>query len=83
MGRAKPLLMTPPEGYDFGRAKLHKVLEKALDAWRGTRFFFKRPLPKVFCPLSEPLRGVGDPTVAGPRAEWGGGEVNLPPSLTY
>ena len=62
---------------------MHKVLEKAQGFGAAVIFFFKRPLPRVFCPLNEPLRGVGGPTVAGPRAEGGGGEVNLPPSLTY
>ena len=62
---------------------MHKVLEKAHTLGAAVIFFFKRPLPRVFCPLNEPLRGVGGPTVAGPRAEGVGEEVNLPPSRTY
>ena len=41
-------------------------------------FFFKRPLPRVVCPLNETLRGVGGPTVASPRAEGGGGRQTSP-----
>ena len=62
---------------------MHTVLQKVPELGVAVIFFFKQPLPRVLCPLNEPLRGVGGPTVAGPRAEGGGGEVNLPPSLTY
>ena len=52
---------------------------KKYPTWRGTIFFFKQPLPRVFCLLNEPLRGFGGPTVAIPRTEGGGGEAPLPP----
>ena len=79
MGRPKPLLTTPSERFEFGRVKLHKVSQKAPYLGVAPFFFFKRPLPRVFCPLNGTLRGFGGPTVANPRAEGGRGEVNLPP----
>ena len=76
-GPSRPLQPTPPRGL----GPFSKVIQNRAKKYRTGRrshFFFKQPLPRVFCPLNEPLRGVGGPTVAGPRAEGGRGEVNSP-----
>ena len=60
-----------------------KIELKSMETGRGTHFFPSTNPSEGFGLFNQPLRGVGGPTVAGPRAEGAGGKVNLPPSLTY
>ena len=65
-----------------GRVKIFRAFKlelKSTEPWRGSQFFPSTNPSEGFGLFNQPLRGVGSPTVATPRAEGGGGEVNLPP----